>query len=63
MNLFIIVISVLNYLDAVVDFYCKYGSIIVAGDLNASCLSKDLVHSNKQKSGELKQFVSKFELS
>ena len=52
----------LNMLDNLVSYYCNYGSVIVAGDLNASCRTKDRLHSNHCKSDELQKFVKRHDL-
>ncbi|CAG2248802.1 unnamed protein product [Mytilus edulis] len=49
-------------LDTLVSYYCNYGSVIVAGDLNASCRTKDRLHSNHCKSDELQKFVKRHDL-
>ncbi|CAG2209672.1 unnamed protein product [Mytilus edulis] len=49
-------------LDNLVSYYCNYGSVIVAGDLNASCRTKDRLHSNHCKSDELQKFVKRHDL-
>ena len=45
-----------------ISFYCNYGNIIVAGDFNASCLLKDIPHSNIHKSSELLKMIKKHDL-
>ncbi|VDI54683.1 Hypothetical predicted protein [Mytilus galloprovincialis] len=52
----------LNMLDTLVSYYCNYGSVIVAGDLNVSCRTKDRLHSNHCKSDELQTFVKRHDL-
>ncbi|CAC5420984.1 unnamed protein product [Mytilus coruscus] len=52
----------LNMLDTLVSYYCNYGSVIVAGDLNASCRMKDRLHSNQYKSDELQKFVKRHDM-
>ncbi|CAG2256195.1 unnamed protein product [Mytilus edulis] len=49
-------------LDTLVSYYCNYGSVIVAGDLHASCRTKDRLHSNHCKSDELQKFVKRHDL-
>ncbi|CAG2242588.1 unnamed protein product [Mytilus edulis] len=52
----------LNILDALYTHYSNYGNVIIAGDLNASCLEKDKLCSNKYKSAELIKFVKRYQL-
>ncbi|VDH94491.1 Hypothetical predicted protein [Mytilus galloprovincialis] len=52
----------LNILDALYTHYSNYGNVIIAGDLNASCLKKDKLCSNRYKSAELIKFVTRYQL-
>ena len=53
---------VLNALDALYEYYSDFGSVIIAGDMNASCLETDLSRTNKPKSKELLNFVKRHHL-
>ncbi|CAC5359457.1 unnamed protein product [Mytilus coruscus] len=52
----------LNILDTLYTHYSNYGNVIIAGDLNASCLEKDKLCSNRYKSAELMKFVKRYQL-
>ncbi|CAC5381921.1 unnamed protein product [Mytilus coruscus] len=54
--------SEINTLDTLYSYYSTYGNCIIAGDLNASCLGKDISTSNSSKSKELLKFVSRHHL-
>ena len=56
-------INEINMLVALVSCYSNYGSIKVAGDLNASCHLKDSNCSNQRKLDELIKFIKKYNLS
>ena len=49
----------LNMLDILYSYYNNYGTVIIAGDMNASCFVKDNAQSNRFKSVELLNFVKR----
>ena len=49
----------LNALDTLYTYYSEYGKVIIAGDLNGSCINKDIGRTNKVKSNELLNFVQR----
>lgn len=55
----------LNLLDTLYTYYSSFGTcnVLIAGDLNASCLTKDFNGSNKVKSQELLKLVNIHSLS
>lgn len=43
----------IDILDSLYKYYSNYGNVLLAGDLNASCLNTDIEKSNKSKSKQL----------
>lgn len=52
----------LNVLDELYTYYSIYGKVLIAGDLNASCLPKDIGRTNNMKSKALFEFVNRYHL-
>ena len=46
-------------LDSLCSYYCNYGKIIIAGDMNGTCDMSNSSFTNKFKSGELHRFVQR----
>ena len=52
----------LNALDDLYAYYSNYGKVIIAGDLNASCIENNIEYTNYVKSKELQKFIKSHSL-